>query len=142
MIPQRFNLRVYGLLIMNESVLITHENRADMLMTKFPGGGLEKGEGIEACLIREFHEELNIIINVKEHFYVNDFLQISTFNAAEQLVSFYYLVDTEESYKIILNADKDELRPNEQSFEWVKVSELDKIGFSFPIDKVVAKKLR
>jgi len=139
--PQRFNLRVYGLLIMNESVLITHENRADMIMTKFPGGGLEKGEGIEECLIREFREELDIAIKVKEHFYVNDFLQISRFNSSEQLLSFYYLVETDEVDNIILNADKNKLNPSEQSFEWVKISELDNIDFSFPIDKVVVEKL-
>jgi 8-oxo-dGTP pyrophosphatase MutT (NUDIX family) len=139
--PQRFNLRVYGLLIMNDSVLITHENRADMIMTKFPGGGLEKGEGIEECLIREFREELDIAIEVKDHFYVNDFLQISRFNSSEQLLSFYYMVETKESDKIIVNVDKNELLPQEQAFEWVKLSELGKVDFSFPIDKVVVEKL-
>lgn len=141
MVLQRFNLRVYGLLIMNDSVLITHENRANMIMTKFPGGGLEKGEGIKECLIREFQEELEIEIKVGDYYYVNDFLQTSTFNPAEQLISFYYLVSTKESNKIILNADKEKLNPNEQSFEWIKISELDVDKFSFPIDRVVVERL-
>ena len=55
-----FNLRVYGLLI-NElnQVLISDENRNGFAFTKFPGGGMEFGEGFKETLIREFQEELN-----------------------------------------------------------------------------------
>lgn len=35
---------------------------------KFPGGGLEYGEGVLECLHREFDEELNVKIDVIEHF--------------------------------------------------------------------------
>ena len=77
---ENFNIRVYGLLINEGSVLITSEHRARIQMLKFPGGGLEKGEGIEDCLIREFDEELKIIIEVEEFFYVNEFFQESVFN--------------------------------------------------------------
>ena len=43
----RFNQRVYGLLI-NESqdILISDEFRFDTYFRKFPGGGVEYGEGI------------------------------------------------------------------------------------------------
>ena len=88
----RFNLRVYGLLFHENKLLITHERRGDVVMTKFPGGGLEFKEGIKDCLIREFKEELEIEINVAGLYYVNDFLQISKYKSSDQLISFYYKV--------------------------------------------------
>ena len=96
MTPSRFNIRVYGILIQEGKVLITDEVRSGVKMTKFPGGGLEFGEGIAECLIREFKEELNIRISIKTLFYVNDFYQVSSFNKNEQLVSIYYLVSLDE----------------------------------------------
>ena len=59
---QRFNVRVYGLLMNDcEQILVADEvfkngNRA----TKFPGGGLELGEGTREGLAREFKEETGI----------------------------------------------------------------------------------
>ena len=57
---KRFNVRVYGILI-NESdeLLVSDELIKGIQFTKFPGGGLEWGEGIQSCLEREFMEELN-----------------------------------------------------------------------------------
>jgi len=135
-----FNLRVYGLLISNDSVLITHESRKGFLMTKFPGGGLEKGEGITDCLQREFKEELDIEINVQDQFYVNDFLQISAFNPADQLISFYYNVFSKELDKIDLTK-KEVMDFEDQTFEWVKFRNLGNVDFTFPIDKKVVSRL-
>lgn len=44
-----------------------------MPMLKFPGGGLEWGEGIADALKREFKEELNAEIEIVRHFYTTDF---------------------------------------------------------------------
>ena len=58
-----FNLRVYGLLVNEHNeVLISEEFRFGKPFTKFPGGGLELGEGLKEGLIREFQEELEIDI--------------------------------------------------------------------------------
>ena len=72
-----FIIRVYGIVInQNEEVLISDEFQMNMKMTKFPGGGLEYGEGIIDALKREFREECNgqEIKNIK-HFYTTDFYQ-------------------------------------------------------------------
>jgi 8-oxo-dGTP diphosphatase len=138
---ERFNVRVYGLLLKDDKVLVTHENRFEMMMTKFPGGGLEKGEGIGECLKREFQEELGIQIIVGELFYVNDFLQLSQFNKSEQLISFYYLVSSKELDNIKVGTAIKSLLPNEQVFEWWKMETLSSDKFTFPIDKVVVEKL-
>ena len=57
---KRFNVRVYGILINDRNeLLVSDELIKGIRFTKFPGGGLEWGEGIEACLKREFIEDLN-----------------------------------------------------------------------------------
>lgn len=136
-----FNIRVYGLLIHNGAVLITHENRAGMLMYKFPGGGLEKGEGLADALVREFQEELDIMVDVLEHFYVNEFLQVSQFRSSDQLMSHYYFVETQAPQQIPVQQIDESINPGEQSFEWVPLERLNSENFTFPIDKLVAQKL-
>jgi 8-oxo-dGTP diphosphatase len=142
MVPiDKFNLRVYGLLIHNDAVLVTDEHRGGVPMTKFPGGGLEKGEGLANGLKREFIEEINIAIDVKDFYYVNDFLQISAFNKKDQLLSFYYKVETNQINGIPIATVKREIREGEQLFRWVLIAELTADQFTFPIDKVVCEML-
>jgi 8-oxo-dGTP pyrophosphatase MutT (NUDIX family) len=58
-----FNIRVYGILVNEEKkVLVSDELIRGSYITKFPGGGLEFGEGTRDCLQREFMEEMNIFI--------------------------------------------------------------------------------
>lgn len=137
-----YNLRVYGLLIVDNQILLTDEYRAGMIMTKFPGGGLEKGEGLADCLIREFEEELAISIEVKNLYYVNDFLQVSAFDSSQQLISFYYIVETKERDLIPAPIELTELKVNEQRFRWVNLNDLDPTTFTFHIDQKVAELLR
>jgi 8-oxo-dGTP diphosphatase len=69
------NLRVYGLLINEHNeVLLSDEQEYGMRFTKFPGGGVEYGEGLIDGLKREFMEECNMEIEVLSHFYTTDFL--------------------------------------------------------------------
>jgi len=139
---KNFNLRVYGLLLVNKKVLITHEHRGGMIMTKFPGGGVEKGEGLKDALVREFMEELNLKVEAGKLFYVNDFLQISYFNPADQVLSFYYWVTTKNPEKIEVSAFKSALNPNDQIVDWVELNNLNEQDFTFPIDQCVVKQLK
>ncbi|RYY84950.1 MAG: NUDIX domain-containing protein, partial [Chitinophagaceae bacterium] len=76
-----FNIRVYGLLLNdNREVLVTDEWIRGMRITKFPGGGLEFGEGTRDCLRREFEEEMQLHVEVGEHLYTTDFYQQSAYN--------------------------------------------------------------
>src|ERR1700679_2252025 len=88
----KFNVRVYGLLINERNeLLISDEQEYGMQFTKFPGGGLEYGEGLPDGLKREFMEECNAEIEVLEHFYTTDFFVKSAFNDS-QIISVYYKV--------------------------------------------------
>tara|TARA_B100001173_G_C15956563_1_gene533723 strand:+ start:523 stop:954 length:432 start_codon:yes stop_codon:yes gene_type:complete len=141
MIPSRFNIRVYGLLIQAGKVLITDEVRSGVQMTKFPGGGLEFGEGVTDCLIREFKEELNITVKVHDLFYINDFYQVSSFNNNDQLMSVYYYVSLVDGD--IQTTETPFLFETEepQCFRWMDLQVITKSDFTFPIDKIVVEKL-
>lgn len=139
---ENFNLRVYGLMLCDSKVLITHEHRAGIIMTKFPGGGLEKGEGLADGLMREFQEELAVAISIGDFFYVNEFLQVSTFNPKDQLLSFYYFVSCDSEFITVNGNEKVSLIKDEQIFEWVEIKDLRESDFTFPIDRFVVGRLK
>lgn len=87
-----FNVRVYGILVNQQNeVLISDEQVGSFAFTKFPGGGLEYGEGLIDALKREYLEECNLEIEVIEHLYTTDFFEKSSFNDS-QIISIYYLI--------------------------------------------------
>jgi len=140
----QFNVRVYGLLVNDrDEILISDEQEYGMRFTKFPGGGLEYGEGLIEGLKREFMEECSAEIEVTGHFYTTDFFNKSAFNDS-QIISVYYMVKNlfplNLSFKIKafdFDGDGDVL----QAFRWLKLSEMSVDDFTFPIDKHVAKLL-
>jgi len=136
-----FNIRVYALLINEKNeVLVTDEFRFGTEMTKFPGGGLEWGEGTLDCLKRECREELGCEVEVIRHFYTTDFFQKAAFYKDQQLISIYYIVKNSTPLSITISKNKNALErvENAQSFRWVALARLNADEFTFPIDKKVA----
>jgi ADP-ribose pyrophosphatase YjhB (NUDIX family) len=142
----QFVIRVYGIVInARQEVLITDEFQLGMKMTKFPGGGLQFGEGPIDCLKREFREECNgqEIKNIR-HFYTTGFFQKALFFENHQLISIYYLAELSEPLKFSITDkpfDFEEMKNGNQSFRWVQLKNLKTDELSFPIDKFVAKEL-
>jgi len=134
---RKFNVRIYGLLVKNNLVLITDELIGNKMITKFPGGGLEFGEGSVDCLKREFIEEMNLEIEVKSHFYTTEFFVPSAFDDS-QIISIYYLVNANDAEL----TDVSRFNHDKQSFKWLAINILDANDFTFPIDKKVAELLR
>jgi ADP-ribose pyrophosphatase YjhB (NUDIX family) len=139
-----FNVRVYGLLINDrDEILISDEQEYGMQFTKFPGGGLELGEGLTEGLKREFIEECNVEIVILGHFYTTDFFVKSAFNDS-QIISVYYMVKNISELNLPIKTktfDFDGEGDVLQSFRWIKLSELSAADFTFPIDKHVAELL-
>jgi len=139
-----FNVRVYGLLINDQDeVLISDEQEYGMRFTKFPGGGLELGEGLADGLKREFLEECNCEVEMIKHFYTTDFFVRSAFNDS-QVISVYYLVKNTSPLNLIFKTvvfDFDGEGDILQSFRWVKLADLASEEFLFPTDQHVAKLL-
>jgi mutator protein MutT len=144
----RFNIRVYGLLINDRGEILVADEvfKNGLKATKFPGGGLELGEGLVEGLIREFKEECGITVTVQKHFYTTDFFQPSFFDTESQIISVYYICQSAEWQKVKISSVKFdfEVIPGEEaeSFRWVPVSDLAKeTDITLPIDKVVVKLL-
>ncbi len=140
----QFNVRVYGLLInANHQVLISDEQEYGMQFSKFPGGGLEYGEGLINGLKREFVEECNVEIDVINHFYTTDFFVKSAFNDS-QIISVYYLVKNVSPLNLMFKTvqfDFDGGGDVLQSFRWIDLANLTEDDVTFPTDKHVVKLL-
>ncbi|MBL0130845.1 MAG: NUDIX domain-containing protein [Chitinophagaceae bacterium] len=146
---QYFNLRVYGILINDQKqVLVSDELIRGSYITKFPGGGLEFGEGTRDCLQREFMEEMGLKVTVNDHIYTTDYFQVSAFNPAHQIVSIYYGVTALEKIHTPLKIkpfdfDEQQLKVYEQTSETETFRFIDWENFSaasvtLPIDRLVA----
>ena len=118
--------------------------------TKFPGGGLEIGEGTRDCLKREFKEETGLDIVVGEHIYTTDYFQPSAFNANDQIISIYYFVHADEVSSLVIKTKVFDFElhqiadPNGQSevLRWIEWKDLDEESVSLPIDKIVVRMLK
>ena len=145
-----FNIRVYGILINeNKQILVSDEYIRGNYYTKFPGGGLEFGEGTRDCLKRELKEELGIESEIGEHIYTTDYFQISAFNPAHQIISIYYYAKALEPIKVPLHTmqfDFDELQLNiykqtgqVESLRLIHHKDFSAESVTLPIDKIVAE---
>lgn len=140
-----FNVRVYGLLI-NESgqILISDEEEYGVQFSKFPGGGLEYGEGLIEGLKREFVEECDVEVDVIEHFYTTDFFCKSAFNES-QIISIYYFVKPKNELQLRFKEvifDFDSQGDIKQAFRWKNLSDLNLDDVTFPTDKRVVELLK
>jgi ADP-ribose pyrophosphatase YjhB (NUDIX family) len=141
---QGFNIRVYGILKNDKSeVLLSTEERHGFKFTKFPGGGLEWGEGTVDCLQREFMEELGVEINIESHFYTTDYFQRSAFRENDQLISVYYKVSLKRETEIEDGTKAlDRESGDTHFFHWNKVDEIDGEDLTFPVDRRVLSMIR
>jgi 8-oxo-dGTP pyrophosphatase MutT (NUDIX family) len=138
---ERFNVRVYGILVNEGKVLISHERFMGRTFTKFPGGGLELGEGVVECIVREFKEEMNIDIIPSYLFHATESLQISSFYPEDQVVALYYIVLCDDPAAIITSKNKEDIAENEEAFEWVLLTDFKKEMLTFESDREAAGKL-
>lgn len=145
-----FNLRVYGILVNEQQqVLVSDEFIRGNYYTKFPGGGLEFGEGTRECLKREFMEEMQLNVEIGEHIYTTDYFQMSAFNPTHQIISIYYFAKALEPIRVPLrdkpfDFDADQLAIYEEkkeieTFRFINWDEFSPEQVSLPIDKIVAK---
>jgi 8-oxo-dGTP diphosphatase len=143
------SIRVYGILLNEQKqVLVSDEYIRGNFYTKFPGGGLEIGEGTRDCLAREFMEEMNLKVEVGNHIYTTDIYQPSAFNTAHQILSIYYLVTATEAITVPLRTkpfdfDEQQLKIYDHSkqietFRFINRDDFSADSVTLPLDKIAA----
>lgn len=141
----KFNVRVYGLLINSDNqILLSDEEEYGVRFSKFPGGGLEYGEGLIDALKREFIEECDLEVEVTEHFYTTDFFVKSAFNDS-QIISVYYMVKALSELKVKCKDvifDFDEEGDIRQAFRWRHLKQIELTDVTFPTDQRVIELLQ
>ena len=147
----RLTIRVYGILMDEDRrVLLSDEFIRGDYYTKFPGGGLELGEGTRDCLVREFKEETNLDVKIGAHIYTTDYFQVSAFNSNDQIISIYYFVYSASPINVNTKTKPFDFtneqtgNPNGQSevLRWVPWDDLTEESVSLPIDKIVVGMLK
>lgn len=128
-----FNIRIYGICLSEGRVLLSQEKICGKTILKFPGGGLEFGEGLKDGLCREWMEELNVSVKVGKHFYTTDFFQPSAWDDS-QVISIYYMVQPVGDISMPLNN-------GQEAFDWYPVDDKLETILTLPIDKIVGLQL-
>ena|SRR3989344_5977022 len=82
------NVRPCVILIENEKVLCIHCKYAEEFYL-FPGGGVELGETLEDCAIREMKEETGIKVKIENLVYVNDWIKDKSKN--ERVLNVFFI---------------------------------------------------
>lgn len=136
----RFNIRVYGVLVHAQWLLLSDEVVQGKRITKFPGGGLVPGEGTLDGLRREIREELGQEARILHHFYTTDFFQQSAYVQGDQIISIYYTFEVPRPGALLngtpapgLGADK------QQMLRWLPLAQAQISDVDLPIDRVVMK---
>ena len=115
-------IAIRGVIIHNHKILLVETSKGDL---KFPGGGLEAGEIIEECLLREIKEETGYV-NVECHQLLGKYFQrrYDTFNDSNvfQSSSYYYICQIRSFEKVDVNLDDYEQELQFQS-KWVSIDE-------------------
>lgn len=124
---REITVRVYGLLLNPAGeLLLSSEFEYGKAFTKFPGGGLEPGEGLHDALKREFMEETAVAVAVGELIYTNPHFVVSMFDPSKQVFVFHYHCRTEENLEHLEIVPAGQSAPQvegAQVFHWVKPEE-------------------
>lgn len=122
----KVRVRVNGILVQSSSILLVRIKSpvTDNYIWMPPGGGLEFGETLYECLIREFREETGLHVKIDEFLFVDELIEES-FHAVE----LYYKV-TQTGGKEKLGKDP-ELDPASQiidDIQWMPISSLPNLA--------------
>jgi 8-oxo-dGTP diphosphatase len=117
-------------------LLFSREKIGTTLYLKFPGGGLEYGEGTQECVIREAMEELGISIRPTELFGITENFVPSLFKKGEQVIAVYYLATCPDFDRIQASSS----HPIDNEYEgmiWHTPDTFDHIHLELASDQII-----
>lgn len=130
----KINVRVYATIVKDRKVMALREEYVGEQLLKFPGGGLELGEGVLECLQRELEEELNLKTTNIVHLYTQEDFIASKFRDHEQLLSIYYQVEMVDENNLLI------MDPCIEKIEWISLD--DENPFPLPVDQTAFEVLK
>lgn len=130
----KINVRVYATIVKDRKVMALREEYVGEQLLKFPGGGLELGEGVLECLQRELEEELNLKTTNIVHLYTQEDFIASKFRDHEQLLSIYYQVEMVDENDLLI------MDPCIEKIEWISLD--DENPFPLPVDQTAFEVLK
>ena len=139
-LPHKFTVRAYGILVYENKILLCDEKIGDFAFTKFPGGGVEFGEGPRECIVREIKEELNVDAETGAHIYTTDSYVQSAIAPEEQVIAIYF----EARLKVAADVRRIPTEPvqqdfrgkaNELRFRWVAIAGIRPEALTFELDR-------
>ena len=136
-----FNVRVYFLLwdADRNRLLFSREKIGDTMYLKFPGGGLEHGEGTRDCAMREALEELDINITLLDLLGITENFVPSLFKNGEQVLAVYYLAACAD-YDMIKAAPGPLMADPYEGMVWCQPEEFDQLKLELASDKKMLEK--
>lgn len=82
-------IRVAGITIQGDEILLIEHTKKDKKYWLVPGGGVDWGESTEEALIREYKEETNLDIEVKDFLFFSEAISP---DKNKHVINLYFLV--------------------------------------------------
>lgn len=125
-----FNIRITGILIENNKILLVQQKLSDKRNWSLPGGRLERGETLSQGLIREMKEETGLDVELVRMLYVCDVA-----SSSNTILHITFLIKRVGGEIELPSNEFDENPIHDVKF--VPVSELVKYGFSEKFMQVI-----
>ncbi|MDZ7683162.1 MAG: NUDIX domain-containing protein [Fodinibius sp.] len=125
---QQLRLRVCGILVIDGRILVAqvHSPISDNLIWTPPGGGLKFGESLAEGVRREFAQETNLQVAVRQLVHINELIE-APFHAVEC----YFEVDRQDGEATLgEDPEHDPDRQLLQDLQWVPLEQLPNIVFA------------
>jgi ADP-ribose pyrophosphatase YjhB (NUDIX family) len=128
-------VRIAAVIVDQENILLIEHRRRGRVYWTLPGGGLEEGETIEACLRREVKEETGLDIMVLRPLFVADVISENSM-AATHVVNLIFHAEVDGGQLASGHGGRaDEMRDRA---EWIPLASVPALGLYPPVIEEIA----
>lgn len=127
-------VRVAGVLIENDEILLIEHKKNDKKYWLVPGGGVDWGESTSEALVREFKEETNLDIEVEKFLFLSETIAP---DKKKHVINLYFQIKKKKnSSEMILGDEK-----NLADLRYVKKEEIENLKIYPNIKKQIIELL-